>query len=406
MSWGMRWVFLSIGSVLLAWSLLTVLRAGNTVLWKAAILAGEYGHFLGVLALVFFCFMVAHGFVVEGERRHLVVSGISAVMTLGAGALFFSPAVFATMIAQRLPAKLEKALGQKPTTRLVFDQQQMFLPFKGVEIGEVTTHVFAQAGTQDALRLDLYRGPREARRELHPKLGKGGGKPCVILIHGGGWDSGDRTQLAKFNHWLASEGYAVVAISYRLAPQHQWPAQREDVEEAIRWVKTHATDYRIDANRLVLMGRSAGAQIASAVGYATDDPAIRGVIGLYGVYDMGFVWSISRTDDVLNSVNLMYQYLGGGPTTKNQSAYDSASAQGLVRGPDKTPPTLLMHGTIDTLCWVKHSQRLADRLTRAEVPNVMVELPWAVHAFDFNLDGPGGQLTTYAVSEFLAVVCR
>jgi len=154
------------------------------------------------------------------------------------------------------------------------------------------------------------------------------------------------------------------------------------------------------------MGRSAGAQIASAVGYAADDPAIRGVIGLYGVYDMEFVWSISRTDDVLNSLNLMNQYLGGGPTTKNQAAYDSASAQGLVRGPNKTPPTLMMHGTIDTLWWVKHSQRLADRLTKAEVPNVMVELPWAVHAFDFNLDGPGGQLTTYAVREFLAAVCR
>ena len=406
MSGRMRWVFLSLAGVLLAWSLLTVLRAGNVLVWKAAIVAGEFGHFLGLLALVFFCFIVAHGFVVEGERRHLVVSGIAALMTLGAGGLFFSPAVFATMIAQRLPGKLEKAFGQKPSSRQVFDQRRMFLPFGQEARGEVTTHVFAHAGAADALKLDLYRGPRVERAESHPKLGPKGGKPCVVVIHGGGWDSGDRTQLAGFNHWLASEGYVVAAISYRLAPKHRWPAQREDTELAIKWLKAHASDFGIDANRLVLMGRSAGAQIASAVGYGVKDPAIRGVIGLYGVYDMEFVWSISRADDVLNSVKLMNQYLGGGPTTKNQVAYDSASAQGLVRGPEQTPPTLLMHGTIDTLCWVKHSQRLAQSLTKAEVPNVMVELPWAVHAFDFNLDGPGGQLTTYATREFLAAVCR
>ena len=65
-----------------------------------------------------------------------------------------------------------------------------------------------------------------------------------------------------------------------------------------------------------------------------------------------------------------------------------------------------MASTIDNLCWVKHSQRLADRLEAAEIPHAYVELPWAVHAFDFNLTGPGGQLTTYAVREFLAAVTK
>ncbi len=402
---GMRWVFLSLAGVLLAWSLLTVLRAGNTFLWRAAIVAGEFGHYLGIVALVFFCFIVAHGFVVEGEGRHLVASVVAALMTLGASVLFFSPAVFATMIAQRLPAKLEKAFGRQPSHRQVFDQRQMFLPFGNSARASVSTHVYAHAGTAEALKLDLYLGPTEASRATHPGLGSAGSKPAVMVIHGGGWDSGDREQLADFNHWLAGEGYVVAAIAYRLAPRFPWPAQREDTLLAISWLKAHAAEYGIDPQRLVLLGRSAGAQIASAVAYGGNDAAIRGVIGLYGVYDMGFVWSISRPDDVLNSVNLMNQYMGGGPTTQNQAAYDSASAQGLVQGPETTPPTLLMHGTIDTLCWVKHSQRLADRLTEAKVPNAMIELPWAVHAFDFNLNGPGGQLTTYAIQQFLEAVC-
>ena len=165
-------------------------------------------------------------------------------------------------------------------------------------------------------------------------------------------------------------------------------------------MKSHAVELGIDANRIVLMGRSAGAQIAAAVAYGDADPAIRGLIGLYGVYDMNFVWSISRPDDVLNSTKLMNQYLGGGPTPANQPDYDSASAQGLVEA-GRTPPTLLLHGTIDTLCWVKHSRRLADRLEQAEVPHAFIELPWAVHAFDYNLTGPGGQITTYAIWTFL-----
>ena len=256
----------------------------------------------------------------------------------------------------------------------------------------VQTHEFTPNDAAEPLELDFYATDKPDA-------------PVVIVVHGGGWDSGDRGQLAEFNHWLAGEGYNVAAISYRLAPRYPWPAQREDTQQAIDWLQGNAAKLRIDATRLVLMGRSAGAQIAAAVAYGAPDAAVRGVVGLYGVYDLNFVWSISRPDDVLNSTKLMNQYLGGAPTTANQAAYDSASAQGLVRR-GETPPTLLMHGTVDNLCWVKHSQRLADRLEAAEIPHAYVELPWAVHAFDFNLTGPGGQLTTYAVREFLAAVTK
>jgi len=66
----------------------------------------------------------------------------------------------------------------------------------------------------------------------------------------------------------------------------------------------------------------------------------------------------------------------------------------------------LLHGSIDTLVWRRHSERLAARLSEAERPHVLVELPWATHAFEFNLAGPGGQLTTFAVRWFLHAVTR
>ncbi|MCF3651310.1 alpha/beta hydrolase [Synoicihabitans lomoniglobus] len=389
----MRWLFLSFGLLLLAFALLTVVRAWNTTVWKMAIIAGEYGHYFGLLGIVVICGIVAHATVMEsgGGKLHWWLSGGAVVTTLAATVLLFSPSVLAAMIGQRLPAKLAAAFGGRPARSQVVDFGEMFWRRPAVIEVPSTSHVFAHTGTADALALEFYRPRDPAARNF----------PCVVVVHGGGWDSGDNTQLAEFNHWLAGQGYGVAAISYRLAPAHPWPAQREDTLAAIDWLKTHASELGLDPTRLVLMGRSAGAQIASAVAYGVPDPAVRGVIGLYGVYDMAFVWSISREDDVLNSVKLMNQYLGGEPTATNQAAYDSASAQGLV-DPRQTPPTLLMHGTIDTLCWVKHSQRLSARLQEAGVPQALIELPWAVHAFDYNLHGPGGQLTTYAVASFLA----
>jgi len=72
----------------------------------------------------------------------------------------------------------------------------------------------------------------------------------------------------------------------------------------------------------------------------------------------------------------------------------------------KSPPTLLIHGTIDTLVWQRQSVRLAAKLSEAGVPNLLVSMPWATHALEFNLSGPSGQLTTYSVGRFLQAVCR
>jgi len=168
------------------------------------------------------------------------------------------------------------------------------------------------------------------------------------------------------------------------------------------WLKSHAEELGIDPHRLVLFGRSAGGQIASAVGYTAHDPDVCGVISLYAPQDMPFVWSISREDDALNSLNLMRQYLGGAPDDSRAERYRTASAQ--LNIDESTPPTLLIHGTLDTLVWRRHSERLAAALAAAGRPHVFVELPWAAHAFEYNLGGPSGQLTRYAVEWFLAAV--
>jgi dipeptidyl aminopeptidase/acylaminoacyl peptidase len=99
----------------------------------------------------------------------------------------------------------------------------------------------------------------------------------------------------------------------------------------------------------------------------------------------------------------MREFLGGTPETA-RPAYDSASALLLVDA--KSPPTLLVHGTIDTLVWHRHSVRLAAKLSEAGVPHLLLSMPWGVHALEYNPSGPSGQLTDYAVDWFLAAVCR
>lgn len=381
-------MFLSFAVVLAALSCLTWVPAWHVVVWQAALLAGEFGHYLGLVALVLVCVVIAYGaVVVEPDQPYWGVGGVALGLGLIATVMFFTPTGYATKIAQRLPAKMEAAFGVEPASSRPLNLRRMWLPLPAGERVSVATHIFTPTTWPQVLKLDFY--PTATAQA-----------PVVIVVHGGGWDGGARDQIPHFNHWLAGQGYNVAAISYRLAPQYPWPAQREDTRQAIAWLKANASPLQIDASRIVLLGRSAGAQIASAVAYGEPDPAVRGFIGLYGVYDMNFVWSISRSDDVLNSIKLMEQFLGGAPTPANQADYDSASAQGLVR-PGETPPTLLLHGTVDTLCWVKHSQRLADQLQHSAVPHALIELPWAVHAFDYNLTGPGGQITTYAIKTFL-----
>ncbi|MGI0134293.1 MAG: alpha/beta hydrolase, partial [Candidatus Micrarchaeaceae archaeon] len=101
--------------------------------------------------------------------------------------------------------------------------------------------------------------------------------PVVIVIHGGGWLGGDKTEQAYFCTKLAKNGYVVCAINYRLAPRHQFPAALADCELAAAWVSAHITSYGGDPSRTFLAGSSAGAHLAAL---AAGRGAIAGIKGL------------------------------------------------------------------------------------------------------------------------------
>lgn len=361
-----------------ALGLLTVVKAPDWLSWYWAVLAGEYGHWvaLGPLAAAALAWRVRAG--------HPATTVVTVALGAAAIALLLNPAAQAWRIGRALPAELERDFGRVELERRPFSFPALFAP--GTRPMPFETMAYA-----GPLQLDFYRAAGRVPA------------PCVIVVHGGGWNNGDRGEIRQLDDWLARRGYAVAAISYRLAPGAVWPAQRDDLMAAIAYVKAQAPRLGVDPARLVLLGRSAGGQIAEATAYAAHDPSIRGVVGLYAPADMNFAWAWGREDDALKSPQLLRQFLGGPPAVAG-AAYDSASGIRLV-GPT-SPPTLLVHGRLDTLVWYRQSERLAARLAACGVPHALVSLPWATHAVEYNLRGPGGQLATYALEWFLAAATR
>lgn len=366
----MNWFLPGLALVIAACALLNFRRAPDfTWAWILALAASEYGHWLALLPL-------GLGFV--------------AAWTLSGPAQWVTVALCLWSVVGFLrPAFQARSLGNK-LGRGAFSFLRLYFR-SAPRRAAVTTRTFAHHDGQE-LKLDFYAPSETAKRPA----------PCLIAVHGGGWDQGERDQIPEWNHRLAARGFAVATIDYRLAPKSRWPAQREDTLAAITWLKAHADELGIDPHQLVLLGRSAGGQIATAAGYGANDPDIVGVIAFYAPYDMPFAWTVCREDDALNSTKLMRQLLGGPPGGELDDVYVTASAQ--LQAKASSPPTLLIHGEPDTLVWHRHSVRLTTRLRELGVKCTFLELPWATHAFDFNADGPGGQLTDFAIRRFLADV--
>src|SRR3954453_474596 len=149
----------------------------------------------------------------------------------------------------------------------------------------------------NVVRRDIeYSRPGDVRLALDAGIPQTGGScPAVIVVHGGGWVRGDReVDVAPLLQPLSDAGFAWFSISYRLMNDiAQFGAGVEDVEAAIRFVKAHAAEYRIDPNRIALVGESAGGQLAARAALS-EEPAtrVKAVVALYAPTDLA---GIART---------------------------------------------------------------------------------------------------------------
>jgi acetyl esterase/lipase len=190
--------------------------------------------------------------------------------------------------------------------------------------------------------------------------------PLVVYVHGGGWEHGDKAgdSLNPNNLQLLWDGYAMASINYRLAPAAIWPAQIQDCKAAIRWLRAHAQEYGYDANRIGVIGESAGGQLVAMLGTTSGSKT----------FDVGE--NLDSSSDVTCAVDLFgptdftvlegnFSFLGG-PTKDHLDLARSASPVNYVHCEE--PPILVVHGTRDQLVPYIQAELLVDAMDKAGAP--------------------------------------
>lgn len=372
------------GCVFLALAALTAVAPPNEFLWKMSIAATEGGHYLAIGALV----------VAIPWRGQHFLGKIGGIMSVGAALIFALPLFYASQTSKSLPAMIDASFGTEQRVRGRFAEDArpeplvMFDLVSSIHSRPVRLETREFSSPQgEKLSLDIYKPGYE-----YDLL------PGILVVHGGGWQGGSNKEFVALNAYLAARDYVVISIDYRLAPKWKFPAGRDDVLAAIAYLKVYGREFGVDASRLAILGRSAGGQLALLAAYTAGEPAIRGVISVYGPTDLKFGYDRPAPKSLIDTRGVLEGYLGGSPA-KADDAYFAASPINFVT--PSAPPTLLIHGLHDAHVSPEESERLEARLSQARVKSLFLRLPWATHACDWSFSGPCGQITTYAVERFL-----
>ena len=208
--------------------------------------------------------------------------------------------------------------------------------------------------------------------------------PVVLFLHGGGWQGGSRREfgpdIADAFERIAAAGFAVASVDYRLSAEAVFPAQVDDVLQAIAWLQENAARLGVDATRLVLWGESAGATLAMLVGLRAD-AAARGVVDWYGPTDfIEHARALGREDDPDCSEA---KWFGG---TVGSDPVTAAAASPARQAHAGAPPFLIVNGTADTSVPASQAVLLADALAAAGAEATLVLVEGAGHRWEGDVD--------------------
>jgi acetyl esterase/lipase len=232
----------------------------------------------------------------------------------------------------------------------------------------------------------------------------------VVMIHGGGYSGGSRSDGRNWDRWLASRGYTVFDIEYRLDPPETWNLAAPDAMCAMSWVAAHAADYHVSPDRMLVAGQSAGAGLALQVTYGVLDgtfasscggtvPQPKAVFALYPPDDFAMAWDLNTGIGPAGARKLNTAYIGGSPQ-QFPDRYRAVSAVSHIR--PEFPPTLIAAGEHDHLVPFGGHLEMVTNLNLAGVPNVLVAVPYNDHAYDVAWGSLGSQMTQQALADFLA----
>jgi acetyl esterase/lipase len=240
-----------------------------------------------------------------------------------------------------------------------------------------------------------------------------GRAPAAIYVHGGSWVSGNFNTggfiINTIGPALASYGFVVVSVDYRLGPNAPWPAQIEDVKCAVRYLRANAKPLNVNPDEIGAWGQSAGGHLVSLLGtagpqvgwdvgaFTNESSRVEAVVDMAGPTDLLTLGNQGISGVVQDS---FISLLGDIAPAKLGAALQAASPVTYVAPGD--PPFLIIHADNDQIVYLKQSQDLTWDLATAGVPVQLVVVKGGGH----ELDQPGavpdeGTITNYVLSFFV-----
>ena len=243
---------------------------------------------------------------------------------------------------------------------------------------------------------------------FYPKQPSTAPRAAVLIVHGGGWRTGNRTQHYPLAQRLAALGYVCFTPEYRLSTEALYPAAVHDLKSALRWMHTHAPEYHLDTARIAVLGFSAGGELAAFVGTTNNDPRfespdchagssskVQAIVDLDGI--LSFVHPDSREgNDSVSTSAATYWF--GYPKKDKPGLWQDASP--LAHVDKNTPPTLFINSSVARM----HAGREDFRkvLDQHNIYSEVKEFPDAPHSFP--LFEPWFAPTVQVVHAFLSKV--
>jgi acetyl esterase/lipase len=231
--------------------------------------------------------------------------------------------------------------------------------------------------------LDLYLPEQASEKPL----------PLVVWIHGGGWRGGDKAGCAAM--YLIPQGYAAASVEYRFSQKAVFPAQIQDCQAAIRWLRANSKKYNIDPDHIGVWGASAGGHLVALLGTSGGKKAfapvggnedqsdrVQAVCDWFGPADFNTVMSQAAADPTKNifKFNTPADPYSGLIGVKLGEDEEKGAAVSPVHYVSKdNPPILIMHGTVDALVPFAQSVELSDALTKVGVNVTLQKFPGSGH---------------------------
>ena len=268
-----------------------------------------------------------------------------------------------------------------------------YVPHRGIELNFNKVLYNLDDIFQISVKEVIYRQSTDfiGKARIYQPVGDGP-FPCILDVHGGVWNGGSLSDNARMDQILAKSGIVVVAIDYRLAPSHPYPAQVQDVNYATRWVKSQAGLLNIDNSSIGALGASSGGHTVMLNAMRPNDPrysaldlevsaeydaSLSYVVAMWPVLD-GYSRYLYAVENELDHIKLCSERY-----FLTQDAMQEGNPQSLLDNNESVvlPPVLIIHGTDDLNVPLSIPQKFFDSYRRSGGDARLELFPSMPHGF-------------------------